>query len=76
MVVTKDQPHGPGHGTAYQCSLVECEDHSAMFWMDVNPAGDKSKLFTDVQFLPWQLASLIILFILRGPLGCVYKADR
>ena len=30
MVVTKDRPHGPGHGAAYQCSLVECEDHSAI----------------------------------------------
>ena len=30
MVVTKDQPHSPGHGAAYLCSLVECEDHLAI----------------------------------------------
>ena len=27
MVVTKDQPHSPGHGAAYWCSLVKCEEH-------------------------------------------------
>ena len=30
MVVTKEQPHGPGNDAAYQCSLVECEDHLAI----------------------------------------------
>ena len=30
IVITKDSPHGPGHSVAYQCSKVECEDHSAI----------------------------------------------
>ena len=30
MVVTKERPHGPGHGAAYRSSLVKCEDYSAI----------------------------------------------